>query len=64
MHFVMTINTLYQHCYISDKSLNLNFKNFFEMTQNLQGIERYVHNCTGWKRDVHVINRKSGFKGL
>ena len=61
---IMAINTLYQHCSILGKPLNFNPQNSFEMTQNLQPIQRYVYSCMGWKRDVYVKNRKSGFKGL
>ena len=61
---IMAINTLYQHCCILGKPLNFNPQNSFEMTQNLQPIQRYVYSCMGWKRDVYVKNRKSGFKGL
>ena len=61
---IMAINTLYQHCCILGEPLNFNPQNSFEMTQNLQPIQRYVYSCMGWKRDVYVKNRKSGFKGL
>ena len=44
---VMAINTLYQHCYISHKPLNFNPQNSFEMTQNLEPIQRYVYSCMG-----------------
>ena len=61
---VMAINTLYQHCCISHKPINFNPQNSFEMTQNLEPIQRYLYSCMGWKRDVYVKNRKKGFKGL
>ena len=60
----MAINTLYQHCCISHKPINFNPQNSFEMTQNLEPIQRYLYSCMGWKRDVYVKNRKKGFKGL
>ena len=61
---VMAINTLYQHCCIENNPLNFNRNNPFEMTQNLNPIQRYVYSCMGWKRETYVKNRNEGFKGL
>ena len=44
---VMAINTLYQHCCIENNPLNFNRNNPFEMTQNLNPIQRYVYSCMG-----------------
>lgn len=61
---VMAINTLYQHCCIANEPLNFNPINSFEMTQNLQPIQRYIYSCMGWKRATYVKYRSEGFKGL
>ena len=61
---VMAINTLYQHCCISNKPLNFNRNNAFEKTQDLEPIQRYVYSCMGWKRETYVDSRLEGFKGL
>ena len=61
---VMAINTLYQHCCISNKPINFNPKNSFEMTQNLIPIQRYIYSCMGWKRSTYIKKRDRGFKGL
>jgi len=61
---VMAINTLYQHCCISNKPLNFNRNNAFEKTQDLEPIQRYIYSCMGWKRKTYVDARLEGFKGL
>ena len=61
---VMAINTLYQHCCISNKPLNFNRNNAFEKTQDLEPIQRYIYSCMGWKRQTYVDSRLKGFKGL
>ena len=61
---VMAINTLYQHCCISNKPLNFDPNNAFEKTQDLEPIQRYIYSCMGWKRNTYVIYRNDGFKGL
>ena len=61
---VMSVNTLFQHCSIADRPINFNPKNSFEMTQDLEPIQRYIYSCMGWKRETYVNNRKQGFKGL
>ena len=61
---VMAINTLYQHCCISNKPLNFDPNNAFEKTQDLEPIQRYIYSCMGWKRDTYVKYRNDGFKGL
>ena len=61
---VMAINTLYQHCCISNKPLNFDPNNAFEKTQDLEPIQRYIYSCMGWKRDTYVKYRNDGFMGL
>ena len=61
---VMAVNTLYQHCCISNQPLNFNPKNAFEKTQDLEPIQRYVYSCMGWRRNTYVRSRMEGFKGL
>ena len=61
---VMAINTLYQHCCISDKPINFNPNYPFEKTQDLEPIQRYIYSCMGWKRETFVKHRSRGFKGL
>ena len=61
---VMAINTLYQHCCISNKPLNFDPNNAFEKTQDLEPIQRYIYSCMGWKRNTYVKYRNDGFKGL
>ena len=61
---VMAINTLYQHCCISNKPLNFEPNNAFEKTQDLEPIQRYIYSCMGWKRNTYVKYRNDGFKGL
>jgi len=61
---VMAVNTLYQHCCISNKPINFNADNPFEKTQDLEPIQRYIYSCMGWKRDTYVKYRSKGFKGL
>ncbi len=61
---VMAVNTLYQHCCISNKPINFNANNPFEKTQDLQPIQRYIYSCMGWKREAYVNQRSNGFKGL
>ena len=61
---VMAVNTLYQHCCISNKPINFNPNNSFEKTQDLEPIQRYIYSCMGWKRETYVKSRKEGFKGL
>ena len=61
---VMAVNTLYQHCCISNEPMNFNPKNSFEKTQDLNPIQRYIYSCMGWKRKTYVKYREEGFKGL
>ena len=61
---VMAVNTLYQHCCISNQPLNFDPKNPFEKTQDLEPIQRYIYSCMGWKRENYVKCRSEGFKGL
>ncbi len=61
---VMAVNTLYQHCSLSNKPINFNPNNSFEKTQDLEPIQRYIYSCMGWKRDTYVEHRSRGFKGL
>jgi CMP-N-acetylneuraminic acid synthetase len=61
---VMATNTLYQHCCLANKPINFNPNNSFEMTQNLEPIQRYIYSCMGWKRETYVKYRSEGFKGL
>jgi len=61
---VMAINTLYQHCSISNKPINFNPNRPFEKTQDLQPIQRYIYSCMGWRRQTYIKYRKEGFKGL
>ncbi|MDC6451525.1 hypothetical protein PQZ43_01565 [Alphaproteobacteria bacterium] len=61
---VMATNTLYQHCCIKSEPLNFNPNKSFEMTQDLEPIQRYVYSCMGWKRETYVKHRCEGFKGL
>jgi CMP-N-acetylneuraminic acid synthetase len=61
---VMAVNTLYQHCCISNKPLNFDPNNAFEKTQDLEPIQRYIYSCMGWKREVYFKYRNDGFKGL
>jgi len=61
---VMAVNTLYQHCSLSNKPINFNPNKSFEKTQDLEPIQRYIYSCMGWKRDTYVEHRSSGFKGL
>ena len=61
---VMAVNTLYQHCCISNKPLNFNPNYPFEKTQDLEPIQRYIYSCMGWKRETYVKHRSRGFKGL
>ena len=61
---VMAVNTLYQHCCISNKPLNFNPNNPFEKTQDLEPIQRYIYSCMGWKKETYVEQRRGGFKGL
>ena len=60
----MAVNTLYQHCCISNQPLNFDPKNAFEKTQDLEPIQRYIYSCMGWRRDTYVRSRMEGFKGL
>ena len=61
---VMAVNTLYQHCCISNKPINFNPNNSFEKTQNLEPLQRYIYSCMGWRRKTYVEYRNQGFKGL
>ena len=61
---VMAVNTLYQHCSISNKPINFNPISPFEKTQDLEPIQRYIYSCMGWRRETYVKSRKEGFKGL
>ena len=61
---VMAVNTLFQHCCISNKPINFNPNNSFEKTQDLEPIQRYIYSSMGWKRETYVKSRKEGFKGL
>ena len=61
---VMAVNTLYQHCSISNKPINFNPNNPFEKTQDLEPIQRYIYSCMGWKKETYVKCRSEGFKGL
>tara|TARA_B100001057_G_scaffold469512_1_gene529926 strand:- start:46 stop:756 length:711 start_codon:yes stop_codon:yes gene_type:complete len=61
---VMAVNTLYQHCCISNEPLNFNPENHFEKTQDLEPIQRYIYSCMGWKRETYVKHRSRGFRGL
>jgi len=61
---VMAVNTLYQHCSISNKPINFNPNNPFEKTQDLEPIQRYIYSCMGWKKETYVKYRSEGFKGL
>ena len=60
----MAINTLYQHCSISNKPINFNPNSPFEKTQDLEPIQRYIYSCMGWRRETYVKSRVEGFKGL
>ena len=61
---VMAVNTLYQHCCISNKPINFNPNNSFEKTQHLEPVQRYIYSCMGWRRKTYVEYRNQGFKGL
>ena len=61
---VMAVNTLYQHCCISNEPINFNPNNSFEKTQDLEPVQRFIYSCMGWKRASYVKNRNNGFKGL
>ena len=61
---VMAVNTLYQHCCIANKPINFNPNNYFEKTQDLKPIQRYIYSCMGWKRATYVKHRSEGFRGL
>ncbi len=61
---VMAINTLYQHCCISNKPINFNPNSPFEKTQDLEPIQRYIYSCMGWRRETYIKSRMEGFKGL
>ena len=61
---VMAVNTLYQHCCISNKPVNFNPNNSFEKTQDLEPIQRYIYSCMGWKRATYLKYRSEGFEGL
>ena len=61
---VMAVNTLYQHCCISNKPINFSPNNSFEKTQNLEPIQRYIYSCMGWTRETYVTHRSRGFNGL
>jgi len=61
---VMAVNTLYQHCCISNKPINFNPNNSFEKTQDLEPLQRYIYSCMGWRRKTYVDYRNRGFKGL
>ena len=61
---VMAVNTLYQHCCISNKPINFNPNNSFEKTQDLEPVQRYIYSCMGWRRKTYVEYRSQGFKGL
>ena len=61
---VMAVNSLYQHCSISNKPINFNPISPFEKTQDLEPIQRYIYSSMGWKRDTYVEQRSKGFKGL
>lgn len=61
---VMAVNTLYQHCCISNKPVNFNPNNSFEKTQDLEPIQRYIYSCMGWKRATYLKHRSEGFEGL
>jgi CMP-N-acetylneuraminic acid synthetase len=61
---VMAVNTLYQHCCISNKPINFNPNNSFEKTQDLEPLQRYIYSCMGWRRKTYVEYRNQGFKGL
>ena len=61
---VMAVNTLYQHCCIANKPINFNPNNYFEKTQDLRPIQRYIYSCMGWKRATYVKHRSEGFRGL
>jgi len=61
---VMAVNTLYQHCCISNKPINFNPNNSFEKTQDLEPVQRYIYSCMGWRRKTYVEYRNQGFKGL
>ena len=61
---VMAVNTLYQHCCISNKPINFNPNNSFEKTQDLEPLQRYIYSCMGWRRKTYVDYRNQGFKGL
>lgn len=61
---VMAINTLYQHCCLSNEPINFDPNNPFEMTQNLKPIQRYIYSSMGWKRATYVKHRSEGFEGL
>ena len=61
---VMAVNTLYQHCCISNEPINFNPNKPFEKTQDLIPIQRFIYSCMGWKRATYVNNRSKGFKGL
>ena len=60
----MAVNTLYQHCCISNKPINFNPNNSFEKTQDLEPLQRYIYSCMGWRRKTYVEYRNQGFKGL
>ena len=61
---VMAVNTLYQHCCISNKPINFNPNNSFEKTQDLEPVQRYIYSCMGWRRKTYVEYRNQGFTGL
>lgn len=61
---VMAVNTLYQHCCISNQPINFDRNVAFERTQDLDPVQRYIYSCMGWKRETYVRSRLEGFKGL
>ena len=61
---VMAVNTLYQHCSISNKPIIFDPNNSFEKTQDLKPVQRYIYSTMGWKRSTYVKYRIEGFKGL
>ena len=64
---VMAVNTLYQHCCISNQPLNFDPKNPFEKTQDLEPIKLFVPSLMGWDsktfRKNYLKNKFSFFNG-
>ena len=61
---VMAVNTLYQHCCISQAKIISIHKILFKKTQDLITTQRYIYSCIRWKRETYVKNIGKSFRGL